>query len=131
MRGDADRLHQVLTNLISNAVKFTPEGGRVHIRVMRDGDHARVAVSDTGIGIAKGLLPRVFDRLRQASDSGTGRDAGLGLGLTIARELVVLHGGTLRVQSPGAGKGATFTVELPLYEPDATADREAARDRTA
>lgn len=116
VRGDADRLHQVLTNLVSNAVKFTPEGGRIRIAVTRDGQEARIAVSDTGIGIAKGLLPRVFDRLRQASDSGTGREAGLGLGLTIARELVVLHGGKLRVHSAGKGTGATFTAELPIYE---------------
>ena len=119
VRGDADRLHQVLTNLLSNAVKFTPEGGRVTIRVQRDEQRARVTVSDTGIGIPADLLPHVFDRFRQAAASPTGRHSGLGLGLAIARELVVLHAGRLVVESAGRGRGATFVVDLPIHEPPA------------
>ncbi|HEX5706847.1 MAG TPA: ATP-binding protein [Pyrinomonadaceae bacterium] len=116
--GDADRLQQVLWNLLSNAVKFTPVGGSVRVRVERaeEGAHARVCVEDTGIGIRHDFLPYVFDRFRQADQSTTRAYGGIGLGLAIVRHLVELHGGTVGVVSEGEGRGACFTVELPLAE---------------
>ena len=112
--GDATRLQQVVWNLLSNAVRFTPAGGRVTVRLRRMGSEAELTVTDTGRGMAPGLLPRVFDRFRQG-ESGTMRShGGLGLGLSIARQIVELHGGTIRADSPGEGRGATFTVCLPL-----------------
>jgi signal transduction histidine kinase/ActR/RegA family two-component response regulator len=119
--GDADRLQQVVWNLVSNAVKFTPRGGRVRVEVTRADDVIRIIVFDTGIGIDPAFLPHVFDRFRQYDSSTTRPHGGLGLGLAIARHLVELHGGTLSVASPGNGKGAVFTVEL-------TASRAAASD---
>ncbi|MGH7822690.1 MAG: response regulator [Candidatus Binatia bacterium] len=111
--GDPVRLQQVLGNLLSNGVKFTPAGGRIDVRLEEHGTQARIAVSDTGKGIPPEFLPRIFERFRQA-DSGTTRShGGLGIGLTIARHLVELHGGRLRADSPGEGRGATFTVILP------------------
>jgi PAS domain S-box-containing protein len=112
--GDADRLQQVIWNLISNAVKFTPRGGRVETRVERVGSSVEIKVNDTGEGIAPEFLPHVFDRFRQADSSIKRRHGGLGLGLAIVRHLVELHGGEVSVQSPGVGQGATFTVKLPL-----------------
>jgi signal transduction histidine kinase/ActR/RegA family two-component response regulator len=111
--GDPDRLQQVVWNLLTNAIKFTPEGGRV--RVALDGDDARVrvSVSDTGAGIRTEFLPYVFDRFRQADGSTTRAQGGLGLGLAIVRHLVELHGGTVRAESEGEGLGSTFTVTLP------------------
>ncbi len=112
--GDATRLQQVVWNLLSNAVRFTPAGGRVTVVLRRAGAEAEVTVTDTGRGMAPALLPRVFDRFRQG-ESGTMRShGGLGLGLSIARQIVELHGGTIRAESPGEGRGATFTVRLPL-----------------
>jgi PAS domain S-box-containing protein len=116
---DPDRLQQVMWNLLSNAVKFTPQGGRVEVELRRDGDHASVRVADTGQGVAREFLPHVFERFRQADSSTTRQHGGLGLGLAIVRHLVELHGGTVRAESEGEGKGATFTVELPtLRTPD-------------
>ncbi len=109
--GDPDRLQQVLWNLLSNAIKFTPDKGQVSVRLEPAGDHVRVAVSDTGKGIAADLLPHVFDRFRQGDTPAAGQ--GLGLGLAIARHLVELHGGTIEAASEGPGRGATFTVLLP------------------
>jgi CheY-like chemotaxis protein/nitrogen-specific signal transduction histidine kinase len=124
--GDPDRLQQVVWNLLSNAVKFTPRGGQVSLRVDRDGDaRCRITVSDTGRGITPAFLPHVFDRFRQADASSTRRHGGLGLGLAIVRHLVELHGGTIEAHSDGEGKGATFTVYLPLAaqgEPQLAAD---------
>jgi CheY-like chemotaxis protein len=114
IRGDADRLQQVMWNLLSNAVKFTPEGGRVTVRMGSPGSHIRVSVSDTGVGIAPEFLPYVFDRFRQADQSATRGHGGLGLGLAIVKHLVELHGGAVQVFSPGIGQGATFTVILPV-----------------
>jgi signal transduction histidine kinase len=114
LRGDPARLQQVVWNLLSNAVKFTPPGGRVEVAVDEEGDQARIRVSDTGIGIAPGFLPYVFDRFRQADSSTTRTYGGLGLGLSIVRNLVELHGGTIDVESRGEGQGAAFTVRLPL-----------------
>jgi len=113
LRIDPDRVRQVVWNLIHNAVKFTPAGGRVTIRLHRARDLLRIEVKDTGQGIAKSFLPHVFERFRQADTSSTRTHGGLGLGLAIARQLVELHGGTISVDSAGEGKGATFTVELP------------------
>lgn len=112
--GDTARLQQIVWNLLSNAVKFTPERGRIEIRLQQLDQHIMVTVSDTGQGISPEFLPRVFDRFRQA-DSSTTRDyGGLGLGLAIVRHLVELHGGTVRAESAGEGKGATFCVTFPL-----------------
>ena len=114
VRGDALRLGQVVTNLVGNAVKFTPAGGDITVRLERVGNDARLTVRDTGFGIDPDLLPHIFDRFRQADAGGSRRQAGLGLGLAIVRNLVELHGGTVRVESDGPGRGATFTVTLPL-----------------
>ena len=112
--GDATRLQQVLWNLLTNSLKFTPPGGRIEIILRRRGAHAEMAVRDTGQGIAPTLLPRIFDRFRQGDSSTTRPQGGLGLGLAIARQLVELHGGTIRAESPGEGAGTTVTVTLPL-----------------
>ncbi|HEX3558947.1 MAG TPA: PAS domain S-box protein [Pyrinomonadaceae bacterium] len=112
--GDPMRLQQVVWNLLLNAVKFTPLGGEVSVRVGHEGGHARLTVSDTGEGISADFLPHVFDRFRQGDQSTTRVHGGLGLGLSIVRHLVELHGGTVRAESVGEGLGSTFTVELPL-----------------
>jgi PAS domain S-box-containing protein len=114
VRGDPDRLQQVLSNLLCNAVKFTPSGGRIAVRLERAGAAARITVADSGCGISPDLLPYVFDRFRQAEGCTTRRHGGLGLGLAIVRHLVEAHGGTVTAESPGEGRGATFTVTLPL-----------------
>jgi CheY-like chemotaxis protein/anti-sigma regulatory factor (Ser/Thr protein kinase) len=111
---DPDRLRQVVWNLLSNAIKFTPEGGTVALRVERVVEGARITVKDTGKGISREFLPRVFERFTQAESSSTRPHGGLGLGLAIARHLVELHGGSVRAESDGEGLGATFTVDLPL-----------------
>jgi CheY-like chemotaxis protein len=114
VRGDAGRLQQVLWNLLSNAVKFTPKGGRVQIVLAKRGSVAEITVSDTGMGIIPEFLPHVFERFRQADASTTRTFGGLGLGLAIVKHLIELHGGSARAESEGAGKGATFIVELPI-----------------
>jgi PAS domain S-box-containing protein len=112
--GDPERLQQVAWNLMTNAVKFTPPGGKVQVRLERVNSHIEIVVSDTGIGIRPDFLPHIFERFRQA-DSGTNRErGGLGLGLGIARQLVELHGGTIEASSAGVGQGSTFRVKLPL-----------------
>ena len=120
--GDADRLRQVCWNLFSNGIKFTSEGGRVRIRLERGESHARVIVRDTGRGIDAEFLPHIFERFRQADVGSTREHGGLGIGLAIVRELVELHGGTVRAESPGEGQGAVFTVELPLVQDSGIAD---------
>jgi CheY-like chemotaxis protein/two-component sensor histidine kinase len=112
--GDTDRLQQVVWNLVSNAIKFTPKGGRVQVMLARVNSHVEITVSDSGKGISAEFLPHVFDRFRQADGSTTRRQGGLGLGLSIVRQLVELHGGTVSVESEGEGQGATFVVQLPL-----------------
>ncbi|MBO0858820.1 MAG: response regulator [Chloracidobacterium sp.] len=112
--GDADRLQQIIWNLLSNAVKFTPEGGRVELRAESDAERVRVVVIDNGEGIEPEFLPYVFDRFRQADTSVARRFGGLGLGLSLVKQLTELHGGTISAASEGAGRGATFTVILPL-----------------
>lgn len=112
--GDPDRLQQVVWNLLSNAIKFTPVGGQVSVQLERIDSHAQIKVIDTGIGISSDFLPYVFERFRQAESTSTRAHGGLGLGLAIVRNLVELHGGTIQVESPGVGQGATFIVQLPL-----------------
>jgi len=112
--GDAARLQQVVWNLVSNAVKFTPSGGRVRVAICSVDGHAELEVTDTGVGIPSAFLPFVFDKFRQADGSFTRQHGGLGLGLAIARHLVELHGGSVEAKSEGEGKGATFVVRLPL-----------------
>ena len=124
--GDANRLQQIFWNLFSNAVKFTPPGGRVRVEVERVEPQARVSVSDSGIGIKPDFLPYIFDRFRQADGSTTRVHGGLGLGLAIVKHLVQLHQGTVEVESEGADQGATFTVSLPLASATAIADLESA-----
>jgi signal transduction histidine kinase/ActR/RegA family two-component response regulator len=110
---DADRLQQVIWNLLANAVKFTPRGGRVRVTLMRGDSHVEISVEDTGPGIEPAFLPHVFDRFRQADSSSTRRHGGLGLGLAIVRELTELHGGTVGAANRYLGVGAVFTVTLP------------------
>ncbi len=124
---DPGRLHQVVTNLIGNAIKFTPSGGRVTIAVCRVDDHARLTVADTGQGIDPDFLPRVFDPFRQADASLARPHSGLGLGLSVVRQVVELHGGRVSAYSEGEGKGATFVVELPLHAAPAPVKPEARR----
>jgi PAS domain S-box-containing protein len=112
--GDPDRLQQVVWNLLTNAVKFTPRGGRVQVRLERVNSHVEIVVSDTGIGIRPDFLPYVFERFRQADAGMTRKTGGLGLGLAIVRHLVEMHGGTVDAASPGEGAGSTFRVRLPL-----------------
>jgi len=112
--GDPGRLQQVIWNLVSNAVKFTPREGRVQVRLGRVNSHVEIAVSDTGVGIRPDFLPFVFERFRQAESGTTRRTGGLGLGLAIVRHIVEMHGGTVDASSAGEGKGATFRVRLPL-----------------
>ncbi|MEO6221715.1 MAG: ATP-binding protein [Vicinamibacterales bacterium] len=112
-RGDADRLLQIVGNLLDNALKFTPEGGRISVALQLAPAGVEIAVQDTGIGIAPHALPVVFDLFRQADMSSTRRNRGLGLGLALVRRLVELHGGTVEARSEGVGRGATFTVRLP------------------
>ena len=111
--GDGERLRQVVANLLSNAVRFTPSGGRVSVELTVAGDRARLAVTDTGRGINDKFLPHVFERFRQADASSTRAEAGLGLGLAIVRHIVELHRGRVRADSAGEGTGATFTWISP------------------
>lgn len=138
--GDLERLQQVVLNLLSNAIKFTPNEGKVTVRlsivhssVIANSDRnlttnrfAQIEVSDTGIGISAKFLPYVFDRFRQADSTSVRSHKGLGLGLAIARHLIQLHGGTIKVESPGRGQGTTFTVELPIWERASQADKDKA-----
>jgi PAS domain S-box-containing protein len=113
VRGDQHRLTQVVWNLLTNAIKFTPRGGKVEVTLAAADGRVEISVADTGEGIAQEFVPFVFDRFRQADSSSTRRHGGLGLGLSIVKQLVELHGGTARAASAGAGKGSTFTVVLP------------------
>ncbi|HET9663888.1 MAG TPA: ATP-binding protein, partial [Burkholderiales bacterium] len=112
--GDPDRLQQVVWNLLVNGIKFTPTGGEVAVTIERAGSNAMLTVADTGEGIAPDLLPFIFDRFTQGDASVTRPHGGLGLGLSIVRHIVELHGGKVQVQSEGSGCGATFSVHLPL-----------------
>lgn len=112
--GDLERLQQIIWNLLTNAIKFTGKGGSVEVRLERISSHIEITVSDNGQGIKAELLPHVFDRFQQSDSSSTRRHCGLGLGLSIVRHLVELHGGTVTAESPGEGQGSTFRVMLPV-----------------
>ena len=114
--GDPARLHQVVGNLVENAIKFTPPGGLIEVRVQGDDSTVQITVRDTGQGIRREFLPYVFDRYRQDGMGTNGTPGGLGLGLAIARHLVDLHGGTIHAESNGEGQGALFRVRLPLLK---------------
>jgi len=114
LRGDGIRVQQIFGNLVGNAIKFTPAGGRVTITSERSGEDAQIVVADTGVGIEPELLPRIFERFWQAEPSTSPSREGLGLGLSIVRRLVELHGGTIEAQSEGTGAGTRITVRLPL-----------------
>lgn len=113
--GDANRLQQVMWNLLTNAIKFTPDQGQIAIWLERDESYAQITISDTGVGISPDFLPYVFEQFRQADNQYTARHKGLGLGLAIVRSLVEMHNGTITAASDGEGHGATFTVRLPLH----------------
>ena len=113
VNGDPDRLRQVVWNLLSNAIKFTPKGGRVQVRLARAGSRVEIVVADTGPGIPADLLPHIFERFRQGDSTSTRAHGGLGLGLSLVRHIVELHGGTVRAET-APGSGATFVVELPV-----------------
>jgi signal transduction histidine kinase len=120
--GDPDALDKVLVNLVGNALKFTEPGGRIQLSVRREGEGVHVAVSDSGVGIPANQLERIFDRFAQVDDSATRKHEGTGIGLSLVRELVELHGGRVWAESAGAGQGATMHVVLPLGEADAGAE---------
>ncbi|HEY0010031.1 MAG TPA: PAS domain S-box protein [Tepidisphaeraceae bacterium] len=131
--GDPARLQQVMWNLLTNAVKFTPKGGRVQVLLQSVNSHIEVSVSDTGEGIKPEFLAHVFDRFRQADATTTRRHGGLGLGLSIVKQLVELHGGSIEVKSAGVGQGTTFTLSLPLtvIQPEPDSDVERHHPRTS
>ena len=120
---DPDRVQQVVWNLLANAIKFTPTGGKISVAVQEGESDVDIQVSDTGAGIAREFLPRLFERFSQADSSSTRRFGGLGLGLSICKSLVEMHGGAIWAQSDGEGKGATFTVKLPLVQTGSTEHR--------
>jgi CheY-like chemotaxis protein/two-component sensor histidine kinase len=129
--GDAKRLQQVLGNVISNAIKFTPEHGHVRVRCEADADGLTIEIGDSGVGISAELLPFIFDRFRQGDSRSTRRHGGLGLGLAIARHLVECHGGEIRAQSDGPGHGTTFRIRLPLAASMAPIERARAASAEA
>ncbi|MGH9330877.1 MAG: ATP-binding protein, partial [Vicinamibacterales bacterium] len=130
IRCDPARLQQVVWNLVANAIKFTPDGGRVSIEVREYEGRLLLEVRDTGIGISREFLPYVFDRFRQAEGAVTRTHGGLGLGLSIVRHLVELHGGEVTAESEGDGLGAVFTVSLPLTRAEAAASSPALQNRS-
>jgi PAS domain S-box-containing protein len=127
--GDARRLQQVVWNLVHNAIKFTPRGGRVEVRVHQAGENVQVTVQDNGRGIGTGFLPHIFERFRQEQGSTETGTTGLGLGLAITKQLVELHGGTVRAWSAGPGQGSTFVVQIPVRDPQIGGDDSQLRPR--
>lgn len=127
---DATRLQQIIWNLLSNAIKFTPSNGSIDVAILDTGSQLEITVTDNGSGIAPDLLPYIFDRFRQGDATGT-RTGGLGLGLSIVKSLVELHGGRVRAESAGLGKGARFIVELPRTAADQPKKAEAEQAVTA
>jgi PAS domain S-box-containing protein len=112
--GDAMRLQQALLNLLTNAIKFTPDGGRIHVKALRVGSRVEISVTDSGQGIAADFLPHLFERFRQADSSITRQHGGLGIGLALVKQLIEMHGGSVGAESPGLGLGSTFTLSLPV-----------------
>jgi CheY-like chemotaxis protein len=129
--GDPDRLQQVVANVLSNAVKFTPEDGQISIKASGDQSFVTISVIDSGVGISADFLAHVFDRFRQAEGGSTRKHGGLGIGLSLARHLVELHGGTIEARSEGIGKGATFLIRLPVREAAPPGEAEAHRKDAA
>ncbi len=129
--GDPVRIQQIVNNVVGNAIKFTPQGGRIVVRLRRDGPAALAEITDTGRGISASLLPYVFDRFRQATRPADDRQGGLGLGLAIARELVEMHGGSIHAASDGDGQGSTFTIRLPLRDVAIATNGFVGRDSTS
>jgi CheY-like chemotaxis protein len=125
---DKDRVRQIVSNILSNAIKFTPKDGNVSVRAHEHNGELVIAVSDTGIGIDAAFKPRVFERFTQADSSSKRAHGGLGIGMAIVRHLVELHGGSVQADSPGTDQGATFTVRLPIERP--AADQEPAEAPT-
>src|SRR3970282_1265328 len=111
--GDPGRLQQLVSNLLSNAVKFTQEKGQVHAKLLKNGERVQLVVRDNGQGISPEFLPHVFDRFTQADTTSARRAGGLGIGLALVRHIALLHGGQVRADSPGLGRGAPSTVDLP------------------
>jgi signal transduction histidine kinase/ActR/RegA family two-component response regulator len=128
LRADPDRLQQVVTNLLSNALKFTAAGGQISVSLRNIGDRSELSVEDTGQGIAPELLPHVFDRFRQGDSSITRHAGGLGLGLALVREIVTLHGGTVSASSDGVGHGARFVATFPARQPWRAAEAHSSSD---
>ena len=122
LQGDPTRLEQVVTNLLNNAAKYTEPGGKIALTAEHEGDELVIRVKDTGIGLSERMIPRVFDLFAQADISLDRTQGGLGIGLTLARSLVELHGGSIGVESPGLGHGSEFTVRLPVQEPSPRRD---------
>ncbi len=118
--GDRDRLGQAVSNLLSNALKFTPEGGRIEVSLQQTGTQLGIVVADNGEGIDPAFLPHVFERFRPG-DAGNRRAQGLGVGLAVVRRIVEMHGGSVHAHSPGKGQGAVFTIRLPLLPADSVA----------
>jgi CheY-like chemotaxis protein len=121
---DPVRLAQVLSNLLNNAVKYSAKGGSISFSVEVRGDVARITVTDTGIGITAKALSRIFDMFSQGDSEVEGSESGLGVGLTLAKRLIELHGGSITAESPGPGKGSTFTIELPILQQQGPAQAE-------
>jgi CheY-like chemotaxis protein len=133
--GDPDRLRQVVWNLLSNAIQFTPEGGHVRVKLERvegatGGPQAQITITDSGQGIKQEFLPYVFDRFSQGDSSMTRKHGGLGLGLALVRHLIEMHGGTVMADSPGEGKGTSITVRLPLPQTQALSAESRYEDRS-
>ena len=129
--GDRSRLQQIIWNLLTNAAKFTPKGGRIHLTLERVNSHLELAVRDNGIGISDELMPFIFERFRQGDGSTTRRHGGLGLGLSIAKHLVELHGGQLSARSEGKDQGSTFIISLPVTAAHFHEQKSAAAERNA
>jgi signal transduction histidine kinase len=131
MLGDESRLQQIVWNLISNAIKFTPRGGKIEVSLQSEGHQFVLGVKDSGEGISPEFMPFLFDRFRQADSTSTRRHGGLGLGLSIVRHLCEMHGGTVQACSEGIGHGATFSVRLPQMPRSKTPNGTASRSRRA
>ena len=123
--GDPTRLTQVVANLLNNAAKYTPQGGKILLTTERIGDEVAIRVKDNGSGIASDMLPRIFEMFVQADNSLNRSQGGLGIGLTLVKSLVELHGGTVEVTSDGLGKGSEFTVRLPILQASDAVSEEA------